>query len=185
MFMRRLWLSLAVGLVMLGTVAWWWADTSENGTTIASLQWAKQPPQGIRMEKFSLRDTQHHQTRWEILADVAHVDPKADITRIEGVQLTLFSEKHGTIYVTAHQGVIDNQSRDMQVCGDVRLIVGQEFALSTECLQWHATEQALESTTPVAIDMGALQVQGQGFWGWMAEERFEIHEQVLARWSEP
>jgi LPS export ABC transporter protein LptC len=185
MIIRRVLLSLACGFVVLGTVAWWWSDASEDGTPIASLQSAKQQPQGIRMEKFSLRDSQRHQTRWEILADVAHVDPKADTTRIEGVQLTLFSEKHGIIHVTAQQGVIDNQSRDMQVCGDVRLIVGQEFALSTECLQWYATEQALESVTPVAIDMGALQVQGRGFRGWIAEERFEIHERVLARWSEP
>jgi LPS export ABC transporter protein LptC len=135
------------------------------------------------MEKFALRDTQRHQTRWEILADLAHVDPKAEKTSIEGVHLTLFSEKRGTVQVTARQGVIDNQSKDMQVCGDVRLLIGQEFALSTECLQWHAAEQALETDSPVAIDMGALQVQGLGFRGWIAEERFEIHEQVLARWS--
>jgi hypothetical protein len=73
----------------------------------------------------------------------------------------------------------------MQVCGDVRLNIGQEFALRTECLQWRATEQALESATPVEIAMGALQVQGRGFRGWIAEERFEVDTQVLAQWSEP
>jgi LPS export ABC transporter protein LptC len=137
------------------------------------------------MEKFSLRDTQHLQTRWEILADVAQVDPRANTTAIEGVHLTLYSVKYGTVQVTARQGVIQNQSRDMRVCGDVRLLVGEEFSLSTECLQWHASEQALDTETAVAVRMGNLQVEGQGFRGWITEERFEIQHQVLARWSEP
>jgi LPS export ABC transporter protein LptC len=183
--MRRLLLSLAVGAVALGAAAWWWSDASEHGKTEPSPHMARAQPQGSRMERFSLRDTQRHQTRWEILADLAHVDPQADTTRIEGVHLTLFSEKHGAVRVTARQGVIDNHSKDMQVCGDVRLVVGQEFALNTECLKWHAAEQALESDAPVAVRMGSLQVQGLGFRGWLAEERFEIREQVLAQWSEP
>lgn len=183
--MRQLLLSVMVGIAVLGAVVWWWLGTSESGRIVPSPQVPTAQSPGIRMEKFSLRDTQHHQTRWEILADVAHIDPKADTTSIEGVHLTLFSEQRGTVQVIAHQGVIDNQSRDMQVCGEVRLTVGQEFALSTECLTWHATEQALETDNPVTIHMGAFQVQGLGFQGWLAEERFEIHNQVLARWSTP
>jgi LPS export ABC transporter protein LptC len=183
--MKRLLFTLPLGVAVLGAMAWWWFDASEHGRTAPSPQAANPQPQGISMKKFSLRDTQSHQTRWEILADIAHVDPKADTTSIEGVHLTLFSEKHGTVQVTAQQGVIDNQSKDMQVCGDVRLVVGEEFTLNTECLKWHAIEQALETTTPVAIHVGVLHVQGLGFRGWIAEERFEIQSQVLARWSEP
>lgn len=182
--MRRLLFSLAFGVVALGALSWWWFSLSAKGQAIPPPA-AEPEPQGIRMEKFSLRDTRRHQTQWEILADVAHLDPKADTTTIEGVHLTVFSEKHGSIHVTAHQGVIDNRSKDMQVCGDVRLVVGQEFALNTECLKWHATERALEASTPVMISMGMLQVQGLGFRGWIAEERFEIHEQVLAQWGAP
>jgi LPS export ABC transporter protein LptC len=183
--MRRLLFSLACGVVALAALAWWWSDASVKGQAVPPPQAADLQPQGIRMEKFSLRDTQQHQTRWEILADIAYLDPKANTTTIEGVHLTLFSEKHGTVQVTARQGVIDNRSKDMQVCGDVHLVVGREFALNAECLKWHATEQALETATPVTISMGMLQVQGLGFRGWIAEERFEIYAQVLARWSAP
>jgi LPS export ABC transporter protein LptC len=137
------------------------------------------------MEKFSLRDTQHLQTRWEILADIAQVDPRADTTAIEGVHLTLYSVKHGAVQVTARQGLIQNRTRDMRVCGDVRLVVEAAFSLSAECLHWRASEQALDTDTAVSVRMGTLQVEGQGFRGWVAEERFEIQHQVLARWSEP
>jgi LPS export ABC transporter protein LptC len=140
---------------------------------------------GIRMEKFALRDTQRQQTRWEILADAAQVDPQANTTTLDGVHLTLFSPSHGTIQVRARQGVIQNQSKNMQVCGDVRLVMGEEFSLTTECLQWFAGEQTLAADTPVTIEMGDFHIEGQGFRGWIAEERFEVHEQVFARWSEP
>ena len=137
------------------------------------------------MERFSLRDVRSHRTRWEILADVAQVDPKTDITSMEGVRLTLFSDKHGTVQVTARHGVIENQSKNMRVCGDVQLVSGQEFALTTECLWWRAMEQALETDTPVAVHLGKLQVEGREFRGWLAEERFEIRERVVAHWREP
>jgi LPS export ABC transporter protein LptC len=181
--MRRL--ALAITLVIIALGAAWWFRLSGTPWQAALSNGIMQPEHGIRMEKFSLRDTQRQQTRWEILADAAQLDPQADITTIEGVHLTLFSATRGTVQVTARSGVIQNQSKNMQVCGDVRLVVGEEFSLTTECLQWFAAEQTLAADTPVTIEMGNFHVKGQGFRGWIAEERFEVHEQVLARWNEP
>jgi LPS export ABC transporter protein LptC len=182
--MRRLALSIILALVVLSGAAWWFylSGTPWQAALTSSIV---SQEHGIRMEKFALRDTQRQQTRWEILADVAQVDPGATTTMLEGVHLTLFSANHGTVQVRARQGVIQNQSKNMQVCGDVRLVMGDEFALTTECLRWLAVEQSLATDTPVIVEMGSLHVEGQGFRGWIAEERFEVHEQVLARWIEP
>jgi LPS export ABC transporter protein LptC len=181
--MRRIALSIALALMALSGVAWWFRQPGIPWQ--AALTSAIVPQEhGIRMEKFSLRDTERHQTRWEILADVAQVDPQVDTTTLEGVHLTLFSPKHGTVQVTARRGVIQNQSKNMQVCGDVRLVMGEAFSLMTECLQWFAAEQSLTADTPVSVEMGNLHVEGRSFRGWIADERYEVHEQVLARWSE-
>lgn len=182
--MKRLTLLIAIGAIGLGIALGW--------SRFSGMPWQSKLPlkitrdeHGIRMERFALRDTQNQQTRWEIMAHVAHLNQQTDTTTIEGVNLTLFSAKHGTVLVTASRGTIHNPSKNMQVCGDVRLVIGSEFALTTECLQWDAAGQALTADTPVSIDMGGFRVAGQGFRGWIAEERFEVREQVLARWSEP
>ena len=182
--MSRLILLIILALIVIGGATWWFYL---SGTPWQAALTSTIVPQehGIRMEKFALRDTQRQQTRWEILADAAQVDPQANTTTLDGVHLTLFSASHGTIQVRARQGVIQNQSKNMQVCGDVRLVMGEEFSLTTECLQWFAGEQTLAADTPVSIEMGDFHVEGQGFRGWIAEERFEVHEQVFARWSEP
>jgi LPS export ABC transporter protein LptC len=182
--MTRLALSIALVLAIVSGSAWW-LYLAETPWQVALMNATVTPDHGIRMEKFALRDTERYQTRWEILADAAQVDPRVNATTLEGVHLTLFSAKHGTVEVTARRGVIQNESKDMQVCGDVRLVMGDEFALTTECLQWNASEQALATDTPVTVEMGSLRVEGQGFRGWIADERFEVREQVLARWSEP
>ncbi len=182
--MRRLAVSIILALIVLCGATWWFYlsgtpwEAALTSTMVA-------PERGIRMEKFALRDTQRQQTRWEILADAAQVDPQANTTTLDGVHLTLFSANHGTVQVRARQGVIQNQSKNMQVCGNVQLVMGEEFSLTTECLQWFAGEQTLAADTPVTIEMGNFHVEGQGFRGWIAEERFEVHEQVFARWSEP
>ena len=182
--MRRLALWIGLALALLGGAAGWFR--------LAGAPWraaltgvAVSPGHAIRMEKFALRDTERYQTRWEILADVAEVDPQVNTTTLDGVHLTLFSAKHGTVQVTARRGVIQNESKNMHVCGDVRLAMGEEFSLTTECLQWFAGEQTLAANTPVTVEMGGFHVEGQGFRGWIADERFEVHEQVVARWSEP
>jgi LPS export ABC transporter protein LptC len=182
--MRRLALSIAVALIMLVGAVWWFrlVVPAWQGVLTSAIMPREH---GIRMEKFSLRDTQRQQTRWEILADVAQLDPQTDTTTIEGVHITLFSATRGTVQVTARRGVIQNQSKNMRVCGDARLVVGEEFWLTTECLQWFAAEETLVADTPVTIERGNFHVEGQGFRGWIAEERFEVTEQVLARWSEP
>jgi LPS export ABC transporter protein LptC len=182
--MKRLVLSIALVLALLSGAAWWFylAGTTWQAALTSSIV---SPEGGIRMEKFALRDTERYQTRWEILADVAQVDPQIKTTTLEGVYLTVFSATHGMVQVTARRGVIQNESKNMQVCGDVRLVMGDEFALTTECLHWLAAEQSLSADTPVIVEMGNLHVQGQSFRGWIADERFEVHEQVLARWSEP
>ncbi len=182
--MKRLAVAIVLATVVLGTAAWWFRLAGTPRPAMVASTILRQE-HGIRMEKFSLRDTQRQQTRWEILADVAQVDPLTNATTLEAVDLTLFSGKHGTVRVTARRGVIQNQSKNMQVCGEVRLVMGEEFSLTTECLQWVAAEQALVADTPVSVEMGNFYVEGQGFRGWIAEERFEVHEQVLARWSEP
>ena len=182
--MKRLIVLSSLSVVVLGGVA--------LGFRFAGPPWKAEFPlaitreeHGIRMEKFSLRDTQGQQTRWEISADVAQVDHQTDTTTLEGVHLILFSTKHGTVLLTARSGIVQNQSRNMQVCGDVRLILGEEFSLTTECLQWYAAEQTLAADAPVIVAMGNLQVAGQSFRAWIAEERFEIQDRVLARWTEP
>jgi LPS export ABC transporter protein LptC len=182
--MKRLVLSIALVLAILSGATWWFylAGTPWQAALSSAIV---RPEHGIRMEKFALRDTERYQTRWEILADVAQVDPQVNTTTLEGVHLTLISAKHGTVQVTARRGVIQNESKNMQVCGDVRLVMGDEFALTTECLQWIAVEQSLTADTPVSVEMGSLHVEGQGFRGWIVDERFEVREQVLARWSEP
>jgi LPS export ABC transporter protein LptC len=182
--MKRLIVLSVLSVVVLGGAAlgFRFAGTSWKGEFPLAIT---RDEHGIRMEKFSLRDTERQQTRWEISADVAQVDQQTDTTTLEGVHLTLFSAKHGTVLVTAQRGIIQNQSKNMQVCGDVRLVMGHEFSLTTECLQWHAAEQALAADAPVTVTMGNFHVAGQSFRGWIAEERFEVHEQVLARWNEP
>ena len=182
--MRRLALVLILAGAVLAGVALWFR--------FSGIPWQVALPSaitfeehGIRMEKFSLRDTQRQRTRWEISADMAKVNQQTDITALEGVHLALFSAKHGTVLVTARRGTIQNQSKNMQVCGDVRLVMGTEFSLATECLDWYAAEQALATDAPVTVTMGNFHVAGQGFRGWIAEERFEVREQVLAHWSRP
>jgi LPS export ABC transporter protein LptC len=182
--MRHLAPSIVLVIAALSGAAWWFQPFGTPWQATLSSVIVPQE-QGIRMEKFALRDTERHQTRWEILADIAQVNPQLNTTMLEGVHLTLFSAKHGTVQVTARRGLIENQSKNMQVCGEVRLVIGEEFALTTECLQWFATEQALAADTPVTVEMGHFYVEGRGFRGWIADERFEVHEQVLARWSEP
>ncbi|MBI3325306.1 MAG: LPS export ABC transporter periplasmic protein LptC [Nitrospinae bacterium] len=180
---RRVVALLLTALGMGGAV--WWLGASGHTRPAPAPDHALRTSEGSTMEKFSLLETQRNQMRWEILADVAQVDPKREITTITGVHFTLFSATHGPVLITARQGVVQNQSKTMRVCGDVRLVVGGDFSLTTECLQWHPATQELAAETPVVVHMGNVQAEGRGFRGSFMAEHFEIRDQVHARWRVP
>lgn len=183
--MARVVVAIFLGAMVLGGGAWLWSRSSGGAWQVRFKDLAVDKSDGMTMEKFSLLEMQRNQKRWEILADVARVDEKRGLTTIEGVHFTLFSPKHGPVQITGRRGVIQHDSKNMQMCGDVRLLVGAVFSLATDCLHWHAAEQELAANTPVVVHMGNLQAEGRGFLGSLAVERFEIHEQVRARWGGP
>jgi len=183
--MARVVVAILASVMVIGAVSWWWSRAADEAWPSRAKDLAARKSPGMTMEKFSLLEMQRHQRRWEILAEAAQVDDKRGVTTIEGVRFTLFSATHGPIQVTAKRGVIENHSKNMQVCGDVRLLIGTAFSLVTDCLQWHAATQELAANTPVVVQMGNLQAEGHGFLGSLAAERFELHDQVRARWVGP
>ena len=130
-----------------------------------------------------LSATRHAGKFWPTSPKSIH---SVNTTTLEGVHLTLFSAKHGTVQVTARRGVIQNESKNMQVCGDVRLVMGDEFALTTECLQWFAVRTVAGGGH--AGDCGDGQpftLRGRASEGGSLRNVSKSSEQVLARWSEP
>ena len=82
----------------------------------------------VEIENFKLINEDAGSKTWELTADRAQVLRAKDRTELEKVQLKLQQEAGREFMISADNGVIENENRDIRLEGHVRL-VGQPSVL--------------------------------------------------------
>ncbi|UCD10521.1 MAG: LPS export ABC transporter periplasmic protein LptC [Nitrospinaceae bacterium] len=82
----------------------------------------------VEIENFKLINEDAGSKTWELTADRAQVLRAEDRTELEKVQLKLQQEAGREFMISADNGVIENENRDIRLEGHVRL-VGQPSVL--------------------------------------------------------
>ena len=88
--------------------------------------------------------------RWSLDADHAEVYDKRQETLMRRVAIRVFS-KDADWTVTAAEGVLNNDSRDVALRGDVVVTSRDGLRMTTQSLRWRNQERALDTTDPVEI----------------------------------
>jgi LPS export ABC transporter protein LptC len=128
-----------------------------------------------RVSEIHINETLEGSLRWSLDADHAEVYDKRQETLMRRVAIRVFS-KDAEWTVTAAEGVLNNESRDVALKGDVVVTSRDGLRMTTDSLRWRNKERALETQDPVEITREGTTISGRGL-----DVRMEEQHAVLGR----
>lgn len=116
----------------------------------------------ISIQNLHLIEEKEGIKQWVLNADKAEVVNSKKITRLTNVQIDFFQKSGSHISVVADKGIIQNDSKDIEVEGNVKIINQEGYMLKTDNLKWISKQNAIRIDNAIEISGTDLSITGAG-----------------------
>ncbi|MGH7321180.1 MAG: LPS export ABC transporter periplasmic protein LptC [Candidatus Rokuibacteriota bacterium] len=130
-----------------------------------------------RITEIHINETLEGNLRWMLDADHAEIFDKQQRTVMRQVAIRLFS-KDAEWTVTAAEGVLDNEKRDVSLTGDVVVTSRDGLRMTTSALSWRNQDRRLYTDDAVEIRREGTTIVGRGLDVQMDEQRAVLGKRV-------
>ncbi|MBI3456237.1 MAG: LPS export ABC transporter periplasmic protein LptC [Candidatus Rokubacteria bacterium] len=140
------------------------------------------PPPPMQEADYRIREVHINETlegnlRWTLDADQAEVFAKEQRTVMRKVVVQVFSQ--GAVWtVTADEGTLDNEKRDISVQGNVVVTSNDGLRITTPELSWRNKERHLYTDEVVEIKRPGTTITGRGLDVRMQEQEAVVGKNV-------
>jgi LPS export ABC transporter protein LptC len=130
-----------------------------------------------RIHEVHINETLEGNLRWTLDADQAEVFDKEQRTVMQKVVVQVFS-KDAVWKVTADEGTLDNDKRDVTVRGNVVVTSNDGLRITTPQLTWQNKDRHLFTEDKVTITRPGTTITAQGLDVRMQEQEAVLRKQV-------
>ncbi|MFH1563373.1 MAG: LPS export ABC transporter periplasmic protein LptC [Nitrospirota bacterium] len=133
----------------------------------------------LGLSGFHLIETIGGKPQWELWAKKAEVTKTQ--TNLEEIKCTFFSSKQNNepiLNVAAKKGILDTQTRDIELNNDVKAVTKDGAEFITNTLKWRAKSGILITPGAVSVIYGKAHLSGYGLEIDSGKDRIEIKEKV-------
>ncbi|MGA2316777.1 MAG: LPS export ABC transporter periplasmic protein LptC [Thermodesulfobacteriota bacterium] len=132
----------------------------------------------MRLEKIRFVEDKQGQKTWELEAKSVHQYQEQNIMVLEDVKVTFYAKEGRTIYLTGKQGKVYQDSKNVELVGDVVLTSNDGYQLKTHSVSYRHLEKIVSTSDPVEIDGEQLRLTGKGMLVDIEAKTFKILSQV-------
>ena len=132
----------------------------------------------MRLEKIRFVEDKHGQKTWELEAKSVHQYQEQNIMVLEDVKATFFTKEGRTFFLTGKQGKVYQDSKDVELVGDVVLTSSDGYQLRTHSVSYRHAAKIVSTSDPVEIEGEQLRLTGKGMLVDMEAKTFKIFSQV-------
>jgi LPS export ABC transporter protein LptC len=118
------------------------------------------------------------QKSWELEAQSVHKYQEQNMMVLQDVKLTFYAKEGRTFLLTGKQGKIYQDSKNVDLEGDVTLTSNDGYQLKTNSLSYRHLEKIVSTSDPVEIEGEQLRVTGKGMSINVDAKTFKIQSQV-------
>jgi len=180
--MKRLKFALLIAILLIGGIVLvrLWANLRERRASEAVEKVPKVSTGGadMRLEKVRLVEDKHGQKTWELEANSARQYEEQNMMVLEDVKLTFYGKEGRIFYLTSKQGKIYQDSKNVDLIGDVVLTSNDGYQLKTQSASYHHSEQIVSTPDPVEIEGEQIRMTGKGMLVNVEAKTFRILSQV-------
>lgn len=130
----------------------------------------------LGLKGFHLVETIGGKPQWELFAKEASVSSKAK-TDLEKIKCIFFSSNE-SITVEAKRGILDTDTRDIELIGDVKATTEKGTEFTSNIIRWQAKSGIFIAPGAVKIIHEKVHISGYGLEIDQERERIEIKERV-------
>lgn len=133
----------------------------------------------LGLSGFHLIETIGGKPQWELWAKKAEVSKTQ--TNLEEIKCVFFSSKQDNepiLNVAAKKGILDTQTRDIELSNDVKAVTKDGAEFITDTLRWRAKSEILITPGKVSVIYGKAHLSGYGLEIDSGKDRIEIKEKV-------
>jgi len=141
---------------------------------------AKVSTQGADMQLKKIRfvEDKQGQKTWELEAESVNQYQEQNILVLEDLKLTFYAKEGRIIYLTGKQGKVYQDSKNVDLTGDVVLTSSDGYQLKTHSASYCHSEKVVSTSDPVEIDGEQIQLTGKGMLVNVEAKTFKILSQV-------
>jgi LPS export ABC transporter protein LptC len=130
-----------------------------------------------RIREIHINETLEGNLRWTLDADQAEVFDQNKRTVMKKVTVKVFS-KDAVWTVTADEGTLDNEKKDITVQGNVVVVSNDGLRITTPELVWHNEARHLRTDQAVEITRPGTTITGRGLDVKMKDQEAVVERQV-------
>ena len=136
--------------ITLGGVIWIYIGYQQDSTVAEPTPESPEPDATLSIGKISHTATRKGKKEWSLEAASANYIGKTSQMVLDDLKVTFFLDDESEITLTADEGILNTDSNDIEVSGNV-VVIDREYRLVTQNLNYTHNRRMLYSTAPVTI----------------------------------
>jgi len=180
--MKKAKIIILLSMVLIGGIVLisLWANLRERNASEA----VEKPPKAfndgadMRLEKVRFVEDKHGQKTWELEAKSVQQYQEQNSMVLQDVKVTFYAKEGRTLFLTGKQGKVYQDSKNVELVGDVVLTSNDGYQLKTQSVSYRHAEKILSTSDDVEIEGEQLQLRGKGMLVNVETKTFKILSQV-------
>ncbi len=136
--------------ITLGGVIWIYIGFQQDSTVTEPIPETVEPDATLSIGKIHHTATRKGKKEWSLEAASANYIGKTSQMVLDDLMVTFFLDDASEITLTADKGILNTDSNDIEVSGNV-VVINREYKLLTKGLNYAHDKRVLYSTAPVTI----------------------------------
>lgn len=134
----------------------------------------KTPNADISIAKARYVETRDGRKEWELEADSARYFKNDDLIAFENMKVVFYSKNGANYVLEGKQGKLKNDTKDMDVSGDVVVTSSDGYKLLTDSLKYTAAVKQISTKDRVIFTGPNIRIEGIGFLADMVTEKVSV-----------
>lgn len=179
---KRIKIAILITIVLVGGIVLvrLWMNLRERKASEAVEKVPKVFTEGadMRLEKVRFMEDKHGQKTWELEANSVRQYQEQNMLVLEDVKLTFYAKEGRIFYLTSKQGKVYQDSKNVDLVGNVVLTSNDGYELKTQSASYHHQEHMVSTPDPVEIDGEQIRITGKGMLVDVEAKTFKILSEV-------
>lgn len=134
----------------------------------------------LKIEGVHLTRAAEGKTEWELKARSANYFKEEGVTRLERPEVLFYGNGDKRIELTGDKGEVFNNSNDLSVSGNVKVVTSDGYTFNTEFLRYLSGKKIVTTESRVFLKGKGIDVEGVGMMADVEKERIFLKSHVKA-----